>query len=273
MKQSTCLKCQKQFSYKQRLTRANPVAKFCTIICRHQWQKENRVRYDKICAECNRSIQAKDKRTKFCNEECKIKNVGGYRPKKECFTCKNIFSVKGRNDREKQSVYCSRTCRYKIESDPVYQFNRMKRHFEKNVVKSEHGCWLWMGAQRGNGYGQTSLNRKPLPASRASWLIHYGEIPEGMFVCHSCDVRACVSPAHLWLGTPKDNTQDMIKKGRKISPQGEDAPHTKIKTRDVINIKSMIKQGIPVKEISNKLSISHSIIYGIRNGRTWKHVE
>jgi predicted XRE-type DNA-binding protein len=76
------------------------------------------------------------------------------------------------------------------------------------------GCWLWRGAVAKTGYGQASFNGRTIAAHRASWQRERGAIPTGMLVLHKCDVRDCVRPSHLFLGTHKDNMADMYAKGR-----------------------------------------------------------
>jgi hypothetical protein len=85
--------------------------------------------------------------------------------------------------------------------------------FMENVNQTENGCWLWTGETDRSGYGLFA--RGPLRlAHRASWMLHNGTIPTGLFVRHKCDVKGCVSPAHLELGTPLQNSQDAKERGR-----------------------------------------------------------
>ena len=77
------------------------------------------------------------------------------------------------------------------------------------------GCWEWRGSKRTNGYGYFVTARKKHQAHRLSYALTSGNIPDGMLACHHCDNKACVNPAHLFIGTVRDNAQDMIAKGRK----------------------------------------------------------
>lgn len=92
-----------------------------------------------------------------------------------------------------------------------------EQRFWKKVEKTDH-CWLWVGAISDTGYGNFSWDMRPIlramGAHRASWLIHFGEIPGRLCVLHACDNRRCVRPDHLWLGTHLDNYADMRAKGR-----------------------------------------------------------
>ena len=91
----------------------------------------------------------------------------------------------------------------------------LTERFWSKVVKIDDGCWLWTAALLLDGYGQIWLGQTMERAHRLSWIIHFGPIPEGLCVLHTCDNPPCVRPGHLFLGTQLDNVRDAIRKGRR----------------------------------------------------------
>lgn len=130
-------------------------------------------------------------------------------------------------------------------------------------VQKTDGCWLWTGNKAGNGYGRLQAGGKGSPhilAHRLSYEMHHGPISEGLVVMHACDTPSCVNPAHLSAGTHRDNTADMITKGRRRGRM--------ILTPDqVAEIRGSIE---PARIVAPRYGVSKSTIWAIRSGQNWK---
>jgi Autographiviridae endonuclease len=146
-----------------------------------------------------------------------------------------------------------------------------ERFLAKVCPATSSGCWLWQGEVRPDGYGLVSLDGRELRAHRAAWILFRGEIAPGVVVCHKCDVRACVNPEHLFLGTPADNAQDMLNKGR--SPRGESNHNAKLTAEQVSRIKAMLAEDrLYISEIAREFGVTASTIRGIKQGKSWRGV-
>jgi hypothetical protein len=146
-----------------------------------------------------------------------------------------------------------------------------QERFWKYVVKTD-GCWKWVGSKDSNGYGRLNVDGAPELAPRLSWMIHYGDIPEGKCVCHKCDNPSCTNPEHLFVGSYKDNTADMWNKGR-AKPGvslGEKHGMSKLTSETVRAIRNTPGTDI---EVAKVFGISRVTVYDIRIGKTWKHLE
>lgn len=135
------------------------------------------------------------------------------------------------------------------------------------------GCWLWSGSLNGNGYGHVRHGGRVLLAHRLAWTIWRGAIPDGLFLCHKCDIRCCVNPDHLFLGTHAENMQDMWSKGRHGANRGEASHHAKLTEAQVGEIRSALAAGVPQREIAKDHGVTQSSISNIARGSTWKLIE
>jgi len=137
--------------------------------------------------------------------------------------------------------------------------------FLSKVEKTE-SCWIWKGAKSKSGYGVFSFLCKYIRAHRASYILHKGEIPNNLLVLHSCDVRDCVNPDHLHLGTPKQNMQEMMVRGRSKYLKGTQSPSCKLTDEQVKEICNLRHKKIPAKEIALKYNISFGYVYELSAG-------
>ena len=104
--------------------------------------------------------------------------------------------------------------------DIVGQEKMRERIINRSSPVPFTGCWIWEGRTGNSGYGSTTFVRalREVMAHRGAYAAWHGPIPDGMCVLHSCDVRCCVNPAHLSLGTKKQNSEQMVQRGRHVSP-------------------------------------------------------
>lgn len=130
-------------------------------------------------------------------------------------------------------------------------------------------CIEWRGYRNRDGYGVLHKTERRWLAHRLAWTEQVGDIPAGMYVCHTCDNPACVNVDHLFIGTHKDNMADKIAKGRARPPQGEGHHRAKLSDDDVRAIRASSE---PAKNISQQYGISLPAVYNIRNRKRWTHI-
>lgn len=134
-------------------------------------------------------------------------------------------------------------------------------------------CWNWKACLHEYGYGKIgSTAPKTILAHVASWILHYGPIPPGMFVCHVCDFPPCSRPDHLFLGTQKDNIVDMWKKGRANHAIGERCFNSILTAGKVLEIRSRAIGGERNDSMALEYGVSERAIRSVVNLETWKHV-
>lgn len=129
-------------------------------------------------------------------------------------------------------------------------------------------CWLWKGSLSTGGYGMFYGVPGTNLAHRAAYILFRGKIPKGLLACHICDVRKCVNPDHLFLGTFADNNRDMARKGR--SAQGEKNGGSRVTESVVQEIFRLRQKGVSVTEIGRALELSSSQVYRTLTGENWK---
>lgn len=149
--------------------------------------------------------------------------------------------------------------------------DRVERLMSKVTVTGE-GCWEISGYRNPKGYGTFSFDGRQILAHRAAWMLRYGAIPDGMFVCHRCDNPPCVNPHHLFLGTAADNNADMDLKGRRRSRTltGEDHGRAVLTQADVDLIRSSYAAGGHTHQsLASRFGVSRSQIQRVVAGQSW----
>ena len=153
--------------------------------------------------------------------------------------------------------------------DYAYIPSAMERLMSK-VTISENGCWEYGGVTTKWGYGAICSDGKTFSAHRFMFENKFSAIPEGLWVLHKCDNPGCVNPEHLFLGTTQQNTKDRNAKNRQA--RGVSHGRAKMSEEDVLSMRSQHKNGVPVKELAVKYSISLGNAYAIISRAKWKHI-
>lgn len=146
-----------------------------------------------------------------------------------------------------------------------YAADLRSRFRESFLPRPSTGCWIWTAA-RDQGYGVIASDISAR-AHRVSWVLHCGPIPDGMVVCHKCDVRSCVNPDHLFLGTRNDNNQDCRSKDRHA--KGERMGNARLSQAQVAEIDRRLRAGETATAVANSYDIDVWLVRDVGNGTTW----
>lgn len=181
-----------------------------------------------------------------------------------CQYCGVTFDARPANVKRGWDKHCSPKCA---------QANRtatIRANFWTFTNRAD-GCWLWSKGVAADGYAHTVPTAGEHLAHRISWTLTHGPIPDGLKVCHTCDVRHCINPAHLFLGTNADNTADMVQKGRHV--HGERHPLHRLTAEQIADIRARYAAGgIPQWKLAEEYGVSQAIISKICRGQVWKHI-
>ena len=177
-------------------------------------------------------------------------------------------------------------------------FNRFMKHVSIpdgiNNLKTSDDCWLWNASKDKDGYGKFEIaiitnkgtkSYRSIGAHRISWYLFKSNSFKDLQVLHTCDVRHCVNPNHLWLGNNADNMLDKVNKNRQAkgsllsksvkanSAKGERNCKAKLTVLQVEEIRLLYSQGIKRSVIAKQFSICWTTVDAIVRYKHWKHVK
>lgn len=154
-----------------------------------------------------------------------------------------------------------------------YKARPVEDRFWEKVDKSGK-CWVWTACKQAFGYGKFVIKKgdSPVAAHRLSYELEVGQIPKGLFVLHRCDNPACVRPAHLFIGTQRDNMQDMRSKGRwsykSRNQTGERNPNSILTDAQVAAMLQDLGRGGKPVSVARKYGIQYKTLWAIRQRKT-----
>lgn len=179
------------------------------------------------------------------------------RATRSCAFCRAAFAT-----RRAAQKYCSHLC-----AQRHVQGSKAPRFTENIIPEPNSGCWIWIGHLYGTGYGSISEHGRQRAAHRYSYERHVGPIPDGLHVLHKCDVRACVNPEHLYLGTSRENARDRVERGSHA--RGQASSRAKLADQQIVAIRSM---EAPHSAIARMFGVSRQQVTKIKARKAWAHV-
>jgi hypothetical protein len=196
-----------------------------------------------------------------------VKNAYYLDQSKTCLSCGKLFYRHAKYG----PLYWSKAkcCSQKCGISYLYVDNRptLEEKFNQYVLKG-NGCWEWQWLKDKNGYGLLPYAGKQYRAHVVSLELHGNPVTkENPIACHTCDNPSCVNPSHLYPGTYKTNSQDMIDRGR--SQKGSTNVQSKLSEKDIIDIRASAER---VCNLAKKYNVSHASISGIKSRKTWGHI-
>lgn len=211
---------------------------------------------------CSQRLLIWQMETNFVSSHCSLESVSHFEdPLSHCRISASGF---GRTNDERGFLFCG---------DAMASSKTMLERFWCRVTVTD-GCWLWIGHKDEKGYGVFYPKETSVRSHRFSYILHSGEqIPDGMCVCHHCDVPACVNPTHLFLGTNDDNVADSTRKQRRNRPIGVKNPKVKLRVNQVYEIRRLLSAGRKCVELAKVYGVGKACIYSIRSGKSWKSLE
>ncbi len=146
----------------------------------------------------------------------------------------------------------------------------IKERLMRGIIKDEKsGCWEWQKGLFSTGYAQMHINGQGRGAHVVSYQEFIGEIPEGLCVLHKCDNPICINPEHLFLGTPQDNSDDMVNKRRSAVATNR---HAKLTPADVLFIRRKVKEGRSNHDLAEVYGVTKETIDNVVLRKSWKHI-
>jgi hypothetical protein len=232
----------------------------------------------RTCAHCGDAFMAYPHQVNaggglFCSRACYV--AGGRRRtgdpvntlSRACEWCGQAFSVPRSTLAHDPARYCSKPCYFAAWRAGAPERFWAKVDMNGPIVRPELGpCWLWTGVIASNGYGRvTDPGRGQTGAHQMAWRLAGGSLLTRKHVLHKCDVRACVNPAHLFLGSHADNMADMKAKGRRVYAR-------QFTDDDIRRIRLLDASGTPQADLATEYGVTPSMISSIVRRVTYRHV-